>query len=157
MLNDIQRDLIKNNLWVVNTAIKRLNLQGNEDYCQMGKLYLCQCTERFNEAKGVKFTTYAYKNVYLYLKRIRAKEISENNLYTDIDVDIAGANVVEVVQTCTTISKLPLNKTQKQILRMKANGYTLKETAKDLKCSISKVEQNLRKTKSKLKNLEKEN
>lgn len=69
MLSAEQQKTIQESLWVVNTVLKDLGLQQDEDLRQDANLYLCRCLERFNPSHNVKWTTYAYKNILMFVKR----------------------------------------------------------------------------------------
>ena len=73
-LTAIQQKEIEDSEWVVNTALKRQGLSCNEDLRQSAILYMCECLLRYDPTKGIKWTTFAYKNVYLFIKRTYKKE-----------------------------------------------------------------------------------
>lgn len=75
MLSKEQQDIIENSIWVVNTALKKQGLQADEDLRQSAILYMCECIERFDPSQEVKWTTFAYKSVYLYIQRQHKKEM----------------------------------------------------------------------------------
>ena len=64
----------------INTALKKQGLQENEDLRQSAILYMCKCLERFDPTKNIKWTTFAYKNIYLYIKREHNKEAAKQAL-----------------------------------------------------------------------------
>lgn len=86
MLSQEQQKMVQDNLWVVNTALQKQGLQREEDLKQDAFLYMCKCALRFDSNKGVKFTTYAYRNVYLYVKRTHAKNCKNKARIIDDDV-----------------------------------------------------------------------
>ena len=88
MLSDEQRDTIEDSVWVVNTVLKKQGLENDEDMRQSALLYMCKCIQRFDPSKNIKWTTFAYKNIYLFVKRNFKKQqeksiptVSENMFY----------------------------------------------------------------------------
>lgn len=79
MLSKEQQDIIENSIWVVNTALKKQGLQADEDLRQSAILYMCECIQRFDPTQQVKWTTFAYKSVYLYIQRQHKKEMVYNS------------------------------------------------------------------------------
>lgn len=77
MLSKEQQDIIENSIWVVNTALKKQGLQSDEDLRQSALLYMCKCIERFDPTMNIKWTTFAYKNVYLFIKRTHGKKMQK--------------------------------------------------------------------------------
>ena len=63
-----QQRIIEDSLWIVGAVGKRLRVK-DEDARSEAVLYMIQCLDRFDPSKGVKWETYAYKNVYLYMSR----------------------------------------------------------------------------------------
>ena len=61
-LTNEQQKQIENSLWVVNTVLKKQGIDYNEDMRQSAIMYMCECLLRYDPDKGVKWTTYAYKN-----------------------------------------------------------------------------------------------
>ena len=82
MLDEKQREIIENSLWIVDVALSKQNIQDDEDMRQEAAMYLCKCLERFDGSKGVKWTTYAFKSVYLFLKR--KKNTQTKRIYKEI-------------------------------------------------------------------------
>lgn len=78
MLSKTQQNIIENSIWVVNTALKNQGLAlspKTEDLRQSAILYMCKVIQRFDPSRNIKWETFAYKNVYLYIKRKHIKEI----------------------------------------------------------------------------------
>lgn len=59
---------VEENLPLVTFCLKKLGKDFNEDYFQQGILELIRCVNNFDESKGIAFSTYAVKNIKLYLK-----------------------------------------------------------------------------------------
>src|SRR5574344_1642765 len=86
MLTAEQQNIIENSIWVVNTALKRQGLTYNKDLRQSAIVYMCECLTRFDPSRNIKWTTYAYKNVYLFIKRTHKKECLKCNMEIGDDV-----------------------------------------------------------------------
>ena len=59
---------VEENLPLVTFSLNKLGVAFDEDYFQQGVLELIRCVDRFDEKKGIKFSTYAVKNIKLFLK-----------------------------------------------------------------------------------------
>lgn len=59
---------VEENLALVTFSLNKLGEKFNEDYFQQGVLELIRCIECFKEGRGIKFSTYAVKNITLKLK-----------------------------------------------------------------------------------------
>lgn len=70
MLNERQKQIIENSMWVINTIVKDLKQQHNEDLRQDLILYMCQLLDRYDPNMQTKWTTYAYKNIYLHARTL---------------------------------------------------------------------------------------
>lgn len=135
MLSAEQQKTIENSLWVVNTALKRLGLQGNADLKQDGLAYMCKCIERFDPTRNIKWTTYAYKNVFLYLKRLNARQCELKTMQVrvknieliqqDFGADCLYDDFLDSVKEVCTEQEL-------LIIRLRIYGYNGKEIAKQL-------------------------
>lgn len=140
-LTAIQQKEIEDSEWVVNTALKRQGLSCNEDLRQSAILYMCECLLRYDPTKGIKWTTFAYKNVYLFIKRTHKKEHKRTQYECDCDDDlmlIGGQQnqqntfiVENIMDLCTP--------NEKKILMLKLQGYKYGEISVKLHCSISKI------------------
>lgn len=147
MLNDEQRQMVENSIWVVNTALKKQGLEYDKDLKQDALLCMCQCAERFDASKGIKWTTYAYKNVYLYIKRTHAKQTQKSAPLVKQDLFDLGDRI-ESIQGDDIYDK-PIYKLQgfmavcdkdeKALLKAKLYGATHREVAKSLGCSAEKI------------------
>lgn len=143
MLSDEQRKIIEDSLWVVNTALKKQHLQYDDDMRQSAILYMCKCIERFDPSKNIKWTTYAYKNVYLFIKRTHKKQ-QERLFY---EVDDYDTNIKEMVYTekyneytrdeqtySVAMIKSICTEEEKKIVDLRVEGYSRAEIGKILKC-----------------------
>ena len=146
MLTPQQQKVIEDSLWVVNTALKRLGLQNDEDLRQDACLYLCKCLERFNPDKNVKWTTYAYKNIYLYTIRIRKDKIKKSLcLWEDLESCNKSDNGLIEQQMETTcqmkdlLSHLPTK--EKQVALLLSQGFTMNEIVALLGINYKRVKE----------------
>lgn len=124
---------------MVNTALKQQGLSTDKDLRQSALLYMCICLERFDPTVNIKWTTYAYKNVYLYIKRKHYADLKTSNRETEFDYSAERACetewdildkvlVSEIMQSCTAA--------ERAILCLKMHGYTHAEIGKALGCSV---------------------
>lgn len=155
MLNEEQQQIIENSLWVVNTVLKELGLSGNEDLRQEGILYMCKKLETFDPTRGILFTTYAYKNVFLRLRSLNAKQCLKNSVLDELPPDNSH-KVLESKNEETSINaKLLLEEIanvctpkEKQVLALKGCGFTHNEIGEKLgctQCSVNKTVTRIRK------------
>lgn len=140
-----QQELIMNSLWVVNTALKKQNESSNEDLRQSAILYLCKCVERYDASLKIKWTTFAYKNVYLFIKRTKLKEQQKTlPILSDDLFDIQTAmekpteecfenklKVQQILEICTP--------QEQELIKLKLKGHTHKEIAEIMGIDYIKV------------------
>lgn len=148
MLSMEQQEIIENSLWVVNTALKRQGLQTDEDLRQMAILYMCKCLERFDPSKNIKWTTYAYKNVFLYIKRTHGKENKKRSMFVDDDImdlqepqklPIDDPELFNESKYMVEQIKAVCSPEESQIIELKRQGYKVVEISSIMKCSTSKI------------------
>lgn len=145
MLTEQQKEIIQNSLWIVNTVLKKQNLQHNNDWRQSALLYLCKCLERFDATKGVKWETYAYKNVFLYLKRQVYRTQDKTSISNDaLFMTISEQYYMESEDTSykelyTYVYNTYCDTIERQVLDLRLQGYTLKEVAKIMGLSFGKL------------------
>ena len=156
-----QQEEVENSIWVVNTALKKQGQSMNEDLRQDAILYMCLCRLRFNPSLNVKWTTYAYRNVYLYIKRTLLKEKSKNGHiiksdYNDISNLIPAEDKFDTIEGDDTYLRNLCSIEEKQVLELKKQGYNGREIATILNCSTSKVNCYLNKVKQRIKEYQKE-
>ena len=65
---------VEENLPLVTFSLNKLGVAFDKDYFQQGVLELIRCDDRFDEKKGIKFSTYAVKNIKLFLKEYIARD-----------------------------------------------------------------------------------
>ena len=152
MLNDEQRKMVESSVWVVNTALKKQGLEKNKDLKQDALLYMCKCAERFDKTQGVKWTTYAYKNVYLYIKRKNAKDTWRTNFIIGDDIfemkdffvdrfeeemfDSPQLQLEEFMKHCSS--------QEQEIIQKKVQGYTSLEIAIQTNATKSQIDNQIR-------------
>ena len=156
VLSSEQKKKIEDSLWGVNTVLKRLGLSGDEDLRQGGILYMCKCLERYNPETGVKWTTYAYKSVYLYIKRMnrRKKKLSEREVYDEVIILTQEDKTEQAISA--EESKIVLRQIgglctdeERRVLALKLQGYNSSEIGRKIGCSQSKVSSHIRSIKTK--------
>lgn len=158
MLSKEQQQTIENSIWVVNTVLKRQGLQGDKDLRQTAILYMCKCLERFDPNKDIKWTTYAYKSVFLFVRRTYLKEKKRLTMIVEADVcDIdksikhptnADDNnlLADIRAVCTP--------EENNVLDLKLKGYKVAEISALMNCSTSKVNACMQSIKGKAKEIE---
>lgn len=162
MLNVEQQTIIENSIWVVNTALKRQGLSADEDLRQSALLYMCSCLERFDASRGIKWTTFAYKNVYLYIKRVhkqnvdkRGAEISDETVYALQAVELPLEAEKALDPNILTINELKrlCSPTERQIINYKLQGYKSAEISRKMGCSVSSVSRYMNSIRTKAREL----
>ena len=108
---------------------------------------MCKCLERFDPTKNIKWTTFAYKKVFLYIKRVHKKEIKQHSYLIDDDIYIAELSaqpineqkmfneaefMLEHIKTICTPEEC-------RILDLKRQGYKGFEISQIMNCSTSKI------------------
>lgn len=145
-MTDEQRKLVTDSLWVVNTALKEQGVGKDKDLKQDALLWLCQCAQRFDASRGVKWTTYAYSSVFLRIKRLR--DISEHKAEmrkryehrvcaTIEDDEKSDGNYDAHIEYRRIYEKC--DEREKIVLDLRYAGYTWEETAKRLGLSYKQV------------------
>ena len=162
MLSKEQQDIIENSIWVVNTALKKQGLQSNNDLRQSAILYMCGCIQRFDPTRNIKWTTYAYKNVFLFIRRQHRKEMERASFLVDEDFfdidpsiytqespqefDFSRCRVEKIMKVCTD--------EEKNILKLKMQGYKCEEISQILHFSTSKINVCMQNIKKKAREIE---
>lgn len=158
MLTFEEQNIIENSLWIVNTALKKQGLQGNEDLKQSAVLYMCKCIKKYDPSKQVKWNTYAYKNVFLYIKRTNAKDNKRQSAFVNQDIyDMVEPVICHREQTNNfneskfTLEKVKrvLDPKERQVIDLKLQGYKAFEISKIMGCSQSKINDYMQIIKSK--------
>ena len=135
MLSIEQQKTIQESIWIVNTVLKAQKLSHDEDLRQSAILYMCKVIDRFDPSKGVKWETYAYKTMYLFVKRKHLKDIRKK--FWEIDNEkatiIADYMCIEEPELCDDskymverIKSLCTPK-ERQYLDLRLQGYKIAE------------------------------
>lgn len=161
MLSRNQQEIIENSLWVVNTALKRQGFQADEDLRQSAILYMCKCLERFDPDKNIKWSTYAYKNVYLFIMRNHAKQQLKQSSILNEDVSACKLPIESPLNN--NESKYVLNSLKKVctpeerlVIELKLQGYTVVEISSIIGCNIYRVNTLVQSIKNKARNFDNE-
>lgn len=154
-----QQRLVEDSLWVVNSAMKKQGCAGDKDIRQEATLYMCKCAMRFDPTMGVQWTTYAYKSVRLYIKRIikrkqkKAAPIAEEDVFdlplvqpVRMEEDNTKFIVDQIYGLCTP--------RERQLLTLKSQGYKGREITKMMSCSSSTLNGLMQNIKEKTRSLE---
>ena len=149
MLSAEQQRTIESSRRLVNGILKELELQRDEDLRQEIMCYLCECIQRFNPDGGTKWTTYAYANVWMFVKRYKkrarryASQVSdftnmgeqyvpETALQVNPQHAIDSACLLKTLYTVCTPEEV-------KILELKRKGYKLHEIAKTTSRSVRQL------------------
>lgn len=135
MLSDEQKKIVLESEWIINSILKRLGINGNEDYKQEASLYMCKCIERFDNSFETKWTTFAYKNIYLYMKRFKKAEF---RVKSRLNNDFIVGRVSEPNWDYIDLKMICSDDAQK-LLDLKLAGYTNAEAQKIMKCGDKKI------------------
>ena len=151
MLTPKQQKIIEDSEWVINSVLNKLGRYGDEDLKQNGWLYMCQCIMRFDENRGVKWTTFAYKNIFLYLKRICAEE--KKNLCEELIEEIECEEEPEVPLQLKCLYEICTDD-ERRYLDLKVAGYKNEEIKVLAKWGKRKLYKYIRQIKEKAKRIE---
>lgn len=158
-LSPDEKNEIEQSLWVVNAVLKKQGQSGDEDLRQEACLYLMECYRRYDKRFGVKWTTYAYKSIYLFVKRsIASKKKEENTVVGGETYETAKAangkeeeyniGYKELYEIC--------NEQERKVLELRYIGYTRPEICEEIQTSEYYVNGIIKTLKEKAKNLFKE-
>ena len=118
---------------------------------------MCKCLERFDPTKNIKWTTYAYENVYLFIKRKNRKEVIRQSFEVSqdfvCDIKPKPLECNDSALMVNNIFKICTPK-EKQILQLKLEGYNYAEISLKMGCCISKVNFYMKGIKEKAKELQ---
>lgn len=157
-LSPLQQKDVENSLWVVNSALKQQGLSNNEDLRQSAILYMCECRLRFDPQKHIRWTTYAYRNVYLYIKKVVKRERKLEAKFVNKDIfDMEDYFKCEKPKDSQMFTYQAILKTCDKediiILELIKQGYSRLEIAKALNCSQSKIYKRFRAIKQRVNGL----
>jgi len=159
MLTEEQQKIIENSLWVVNDALKKLNLQHNNDLRQDMILYMCKCLERYDTAKGVKWETYAYRSVYLRIKWLQIVKYKKSfysqgvTLCDDSALDLLERPTESEVELEEYIDRInrECNEHELLLIRFVSQGFTHQQIADKLGYSCTKVNKEIGELRKKMR------
>lgn len=152
-----RQQLIEENMNLVHFAISKYypNSLGDEDLVQCGMIGLCIAADTWEEGRSA-FSTYAtscilhefYKE---FRRRCKLNEVwslnypirNEDGNTVDSGDLVVGEEDVDFVDSEPFFNKL--SPTEQRIVKYKQLGFTTKEIANHLGCSVSNVTQYLRK------------
>ena len=157
-LSPLQQKDVEDSLWVVNSALKQQGLSNNEDLRQSAILYMCECRLRFDPQKHIMWTTFAYRNVYLFIKRMACKERKKQSNIINKDIfDMEDYFKVEKPKTSSVATYQLIikscGKEDAKILKLIEQGYSQVEISKILNCSQSRVYKRFRRIKENVKKM----
>lgn len=159
MLSKEQQKVIENSIWVVNTALKKQGLQSDKDLRQSAILYMCKCLERFEPDKNIKWTTYAYKSVSLYIKKTHSKDVKKNSIYvnddiTSLNLPMETPNMFDEAKHIINNLKAHCTPEECKIIELKLQGYKIVEISSLMQCSVRKISSSIKSIKEKAKEME---
>ena len=144
MISEQDKQIIEDSLWIVDTVLKKQNIK-SEDIRQSAILYLLKVYERFDANFGVKWSTYAYKNIYLYVKRKNAKELFQDSKMISFDAVYLTVQKEDRILSKLTQQELckrllmECSEIEKKILILYMNKYNFIEISSRLKMRVGTV------------------
>ena len=161
MLSEEQQKTIENSIWVVNTALKKQGLQADEDLRQDAILFMCKCLQKFDPSKNIKWTTYAYRNVFLYIKRIHHKQVKKNSMLVCDDLVFPQKTItkpIELNESSFLLDEIKEKCTPKEreIIELKLLGYRSMEIGAIMGYSQSSINAYMQLIKEKAKEIKDE-
>lgn len=151
MLTEEQKQTILNSLWIVNTVLKELNLTFDEDLRQSAILCMIESVSRFDESRGVKWTTYAFATVKLFTYRELRKTQEYNAVFVLSGEDSERASDENDSAYIYSAIIDECDEEEKQIIELMYLGYKQYEIADRLKKSEYKVCKTVRSIRRKAK------
>lgn len=163
-LTDAQRAMVEKNLpmvtWYIQHKVPHWHKDEYDDLFQLGALGLCKAAANYDEALGVKFSSYAYHYVggkiwhYLRRERCRSDKYGHARLEDDVGLGdgITLAHQIPASETGQTVERLlilrdaleRLQAEQRNTIRLHIAGYVQTEIAQRLRMSQPSVCRNIR-------------
>lgn len=146
-LTQEQKDMIMSAMWVVNTILKKYELSTDDDMRQNAILYLCKCARRFDTSKEVQWTTYAYRNLYFFVRRTYARQKLVEGRYIaqgEVGENIVDtADVDEQVSAQMTLEKIYniLTQRERAVFILAYKGLNFTEIGKELNITAERTRQ----------------
>jgi RNA polymerase sigma factor (sigma-70 family) len=158
MLTPEQQKTIEESQWIVNLALKKQGLSRDQDLRQNAMLYLCRCIEHYDPSLDIKWSTYAFKSVYFYIKRTHAKQMKRQELLLDPEeIENLGQerNETECFEETMKVREIRAVCTPKErdVLDLKLKGYKHGEMSEILNRSCITVGVHWRNIKQKAREL----
>ena len=154
ILREEQRNEIEKSLWVVNAVLKKHGLQADDDMRSFAYYELCRCITRFDPSRAVKWTTFAYRSLFLAVtrerERIRIEQshfVNTENIYYIKEQD--EQEMIDDIMFCDALKVLTEH--EKKIVEMLCLRRTYKEIADALKQSEKQTRDEIKIVKEKLK------
>lgn len=150
-----KNDLIVSSLWVVNAVFEKLSIN-DEDLKSNATLYLYKLADRYDSSKGVKFSTYAYNSLYLYVRTRWAKQKhKDSNVIvstTLLEIEPAKSYEDSVGNECMVEQiKSLCSERELKICELFLQGYKVVEIAKIVGIATPTAHHNIRELKEKVK------
>ena len=148
MLSVEQQNTIENSIWVVNTALKNQGLSADEDMRQDAILYMCKCIQRFDPSRNIKWTTYAYRNVYLYIKLKHKRQMAKlsyqtcrEDIYTaqPAEMPIEEEEIIDEKKMLVEQIRSLCNAKERQVIDLTLQGYSRSEIGQIMGRSVAQV------------------
>lgn len=145
-----QKQMITDSLWVVNTLLIRYNRSNDRDLRQEAITYMCGCMQRFDPTRHIKWETYAFTSINLFLRRTisRTREKEKYTTYYDHTVieTVADKHNTKTNEMLALIYNGSTEK-ERRILDLLYQGYSRNEIATKLQLNISEVFRTIKKIK----------
>lgn len=155
MLSAEQQEIVasEDSLKLVNSILKKLGIKNDEDLRQDAMYYLCKCIVRFDPEQGTKWTTYAYKNIMMYVKSTRKRQMQKQLHSIDFTSFADNTEDLVVSRPRPKVNLAFLNQCnaeERNILRLRYLGYKVHEIGAMYGCSRQYVSQRLKEIREKL-------
>lgn len=153
-LSTEQQNTIENSIWVVNTALKNQGLSTDEDMRQDAILYMCKCIQRFDPSRSIKWTTYAYRNVYLYIKLKHKRQMAKLSYQTcGTEMPIEEAEIIDKNKMLVEQIRSICNAKERQVIDLTLQGYSRSEIGQIMGRSVAQVKAYKRSIKDKAREI----
>jgi RNA polymerase sporulation-specific sigma factor len=153
----MMEDLIENNMGLVISIVNKFNPKNQTErdaYIQAGRIGLWKALKKFRPEMGTKFSPYAWKPIrWEIIKEIRSQKDNKHLPLTDTsfaqkeDVSLSymsQENFWEIIPSTLTDN-------EHRIIKLRLEGYTLKEIADSLETNRSNIRKSLEKAMRKIR------
>lgn len=162
-LNAEQQERVESALWVVNAVLKRKGVSGDSELRSIGYLTLCICATKFDESRGVKWETYAYRSVLLKIIGAQMTEREKQRLQVTIGGKVCTQNMLDGLEVGSgerrtdkeflMLLKSILAPLESQILELRLQGYLRRQICDKLQLPVKKYKGAWRRIKAKARTL----